>query len=58
MKYSIKWFVNNPVAANLFMFSIFVLGILTIPSTRMELIPNVSLERIGIQTAWRNGRNR
>ncbi len=50
MKYSIKWFVNNPVAANLFMFSIFVLGILTIPSTRMELIPNVSLERIGIQT--------
>lgn len=50
MKYSIKWFINNPVAANLFMFSIFVLGILTIPSTRMELIPNVSLERIGIQT--------
>jgi multidrug efflux pump subunit AcrB/ribosome modulation factor len=50
MKYSIKWFVDNPVAANLFMFSIFVLGILTIPSTRMELIPNVSLERIGIQT--------
>lgn len=50
MRYSIKWFVNNPVAANLFMLSIFILGLLTIPDTRMELIPNVSLERIGIQT--------
>jgi multidrug efflux pump subunit AcrB/ribosome modulation factor len=51
MRYSIQWFVNNPVAANLFMFSIFILGLLTIPDTRMELIPNVSLERIGIQTS-------
>ena len=50
MRYSIQWFVNNPVAANLFMFSIFIMGLLTIPDTRMELIPNVSLERIGIQT--------
>jgi multidrug efflux pump subunit AcrB/ribosome modulation factor len=51
MRNSIQWFVNNPVAANLFMFSIFVLGLMTIPDTRMELIPNVSLERIGIQTS-------
>lgn len=51
MRYSIQWFVNNPVAANLFMFSIFVLGLISIPDTRMELIPNVSLERISIQTA-------
>ena len=50
MRCSIQWFVNNPVAANLFMFSIFILGLMTIPDTRMELIPNVSLERIGIQT--------
>jgi len=50
MRYSIQWFVNNPVAANLFMISVFILGLLTIPDTRMELIPNVSLERIGIQT--------
>ncbi|MGK0404786.1 MAG: multidrug efflux pump subunit AcrB/ribosome modulation factor [Oleispira sp.] len=50
MRYSIQWFVNNPVAANLFMFAIFVLGLISIPDTRMELIPNVSLERIGIQT--------
>jgi multidrug efflux pump subunit AcrB/ribosome modulation factor len=51
MRNSIQWFVNNPVAANLFMFSIFILGLITIPDTRMELIPNVSLERIGIQTS-------
>ncbi|MBQ0730642.1 MAG: efflux RND transporter permease subunit [Oleispira antarctica] len=51
MRYSIQWFINNPVAANLFMFSIFILGLISIPDTRMELIPNVSLERIGIQTA-------
>jgi multidrug efflux pump subunit AcrB/ribosome modulation factor len=51
MRYSIQWCVNNPVAANLFMFSIFVLGLMTIPDTKMELIPNVSLERIGIQTS-------
>ncbi|MBL4796839.1 MAG: efflux RND transporter permease subunit [Oleispira sp.] len=51
MRYSIQWFVKNPVAANLFMFSIFILGLMTIPDMRMELIPNVSLERIGIQTS-------
>ncbi|MFT5278125.1 MAG: multidrug efflux pump subunit AcrB [Granulosicoccus sp.] len=50
MRYSIQWFANNPVAANLLMFSIFILGLISIPDTRMELIPNVSLERIGIQT--------
>lgn len=51
MRYSIQWFVNNPVAANLFMLSIFALGLIMIPDTRMELIPNVSLERVGIQTS-------
>jgi len=53
MKASIHWFVHNPVAANLFMLSIFLLGALAIPETRMELIPNVSLERISIQTTLR-----
>jgi multidrug efflux pump subunit AcrB/ribosome modulation factor len=50
MKSSIKWFADNPVAANLFMFTVFVLGFITLPDIRKELIPNVSLERIGIQT--------
>lgn len=50
MKDSIKWFADNPIAANLFMFSIFILGFIVLPDIRKELIPNVSLERIGIQT--------
>ncbi len=53
MKASIHWFAHNPVAANLFMLSIFILGALAIPETRMELIPNVSLERISIQSSLR-----
>lgn len=50
MKNSIKWFAENPVAANLFMFTVFLLGFMTLPDIRKELIPNVSLERIGIET--------
>ena len=50
MKHSIKWFAENPVAANLFMFTVFILGVMTLPDIRKELIPNVSLERIGIET--------
>lgn len=53
MRASIHWFAHNPVAANLFMVALFVLGALAIPETRMELIPNVSLERISIQTTLR-----
>lgn len=53
MKASIHWFAHNPVAANLFMISLLLLGALAIPETRMELIPNVSLERISIQTTLR-----
>jgi len=50
MKSSIRWFVDNPIAANLFMFSVFILGFIALPDIRKELIPNVSLERIGIET--------
>jgi len=49
MKYSIQWFVNNPVAANLFILTVFILGFIAVPEIRKELIPNVSLERIGIE---------
>lgn len=50
MKNSIKWFAENHVAANLFMATVFILGFITLPDIRKELIPNVSLERIGIET--------
>lgn len=50
MKYSIRWFAENPVAANLLMFCLIVLGLMALPETRKELIPNVSLDKISIQT--------
>lgn len=50
MKQSIQWFAQNPVAANLFMLTVFLLGFVALPDIRKELIPNVSLERIGIET--------
>src|SRR5690554_6020416 len=51
MKQSIKWFADNHIAANLFMFSIFIFGFMALPDIRKELIPNVSLERISITTS-------
>ncbi len=50
MKACIHWFAHNPVAANLLMLSIFILGLMAVMDTRKELIPNVSLQRISIQT--------
>lgn len=51
MKGAIAWFAHNPVAANLLMFTVFALGYISLPDIRKELIPNVSLERIGIDTS-------
>lgn len=46
------WFAENRVAANLFMVSILILGALSIPQTRKELIPNISLDRININVPY------
>jgi len=48
----IAWFAKNRVAANLFMFSILILGALSLPQTRKELIPNISLDRININVPY------
>ncbi|WP_179957834.1 efflux RND transporter permease subunit [Exilibacterium tricleocarpae] len=48
----LTWFAHNSVAANVLMIFILVMGYLSIPDTRKELIPNVSLERIAIQAAY------
>ncbi|WP_144391876.1 efflux RND transporter permease subunit [Pleionea sediminis] len=48
----IIWFAKNSVAANVLMILILVMGYLSIPNTKKELIPNVSLERIAIQTLY------
>ena len=48
----IAWFASNRVAANLTMLLIVVAGLLSIPQTRKELIPNISLDRINIQIIY------
>ncbi len=48
----VAWFASNRVAANLIMVLIVVAGLLSIPQTRKELIPNISLDRINIQIQY------
>lgn len=52
MNFLIDWFARNRVAANLLMMLIIALGLLTLPDTRKELLPNVSLERISIAVLY------
>lgn len=52
MKPVIAWFAHNRVAANLIMLVIIALGCLSLPQTRKELIPGVSLERIAVSTLY------
>ncbi|MCW9012244.1 MAG: efflux RND transporter permease subunit [Gammaproteobacteria bacterium] len=48
----IAWFAENQVAANLLMLLIVVAGILSIPDTRKELIPNISLDMVSITVVY------
>jgi len=48
----ISWFAENQVAANLVMLLIVVAGILSLQSTRKELIPNISLDKVNISIAF------
>lgn len=48
----IRWFIEHRVAANLAMFCILLLGLLSIPQLQQELIPNVELDRISIQSKF------
>ncbi|MFP1682996.1 efflux RND transporter permease subunit [Alloalcanivorax sp. C16-1] len=52
MKGSIGWFVNNPAVANLLMVALLGAGLLAIPHTRQETLPNVPLDRIGIYVGY------
>lgn len=44
----IAWFAENRVAANLLMFFILIAGAVSLPETRMEILPNVASEHISI----------
>lgn len=48
MARSIRWFVDKPAVANLLALILIAGGLLAIPLTRQETLPNVPLERIGI----------
>lgn len=52
MNRMIAWFAENRVAANLMMLLIVVAGILSIPETRKELIPNISLDMVSITVPY------
>jgi len=48
----IYWFAENQVAANLVMLLIVVAGLLSLQSTRKELIPNISLDKVSVSVAF------
>ena len=52
MKAIIKWFADNSVAANLLMFSIVALGVLTAFTTRFEVLPTIDSEMITVRVAY------
>lgn len=52
MNRMIAWFAENRVAANLMMLLIVVAGFLSIPDTRKELIPNISLDMVSVTVPY------
>jgi len=48
----IAWFAENHVAANLLMLIIVVAGLFSLQSTRKELIPNISLDKVSISVVF------
>ena len=52
MKHIIKWFVNNSVAANLFMILILISGYVTLPKILMEIFPSPALDIVSISVPY------
>ena len=52
MKNIIKWFVNNSVAANLFMALILISGYVTLPKILMEIFPAPVLDIVTISVPY------
>ncbi len=48
----ITWFAENQIAANLMMLLVVIAGLFSLQSTRKELIPNISLDKISISVAF------
>ena len=54
MRYLTRWFIHNPVAANLSMALILFLGVMTVLTIRIEGFPRIPPESITITTTYPN----
>ena len=52
MKGLISWFVRNPIAANLLMFSLIVGGLLGLIEVRKEEFPNIDVPAITVSVPY------
>ena len=52
MKSIIAWFVKNPVAANLMMVTLFVVGLFGYNNLEREFIPQVTINGITVSSGW------
>ncbi len=50
---SIRWFVHNPIAANLLMLFLLVGGLLAIPSMDKQFFPDVELNTVSVAVPYR-----
>ena len=48
----IRWFIDNSVAANMFMLFILVAGTLTLPRLKMEVFPDIELDIVSISVVY------
>ncbi|CAH6997080.1 Acriflavine resistance protein B [Vibrio chagasii] len=55
MSWVTKWFINNPVAANLLMMAIVISGVLAFAQLRVESFPQIAPSSISITVAYPGG---
>jgi len=48
----INWFINNSVAANMFMFFILIAGFLTLPRIKMEVFPDIDIDLVTVSVVY------
>ncbi|PTP89716.1 acriflavine resistance protein B [Vibrio splendidus] len=55
MSWMTKWFINNPVAANLLMMAIVISGVLAFGQLRVESFPQIAPSSVSITVAYPGG---
>ncbi|CAH6851321.1 AcrB/AcrD/AcrF family protein [Vibrio chagasii] len=55
MSWVTKWFINNPVAANLLMMAVVISGVLAFAQLRVESFPQIAPSSISITVAYPGG---